>query len=246
MSVQRFEEFVKEKYDNPQAIHHYEISQTSGDSTVTINVGMNTTDYPSATAISNYQYEDKLQEKKRQIRLIGTRYIDDFVKEFERKMQEASNEVAKSDLQFVGEFLIEECKIVSTTGKTYDIVELVEEINVFENIYTASVSGDIVIKDTTNIIQNFPIIGEERLVLKLQTPQSTPEAETTIDYTQSPLIIYKINSQRGDGETAQVISLQFGSLEGFRNQTTRVSQSYSGQPNEIVRKDFKRYDLFKQ
>ena len=90
MSVQRFEEFVKNKYVNPQAIHHYEISQTSGDTTVTIDVGMNTTDYPSATAISNYQYEDRLQEKKRQIRLIGTRYIDDFVKEFERKMNEAS------------------------------------------------------------------------------------------------------------------------------------------------------------
>ena len=90
MSVQRFEEFVKNKYTNPEAIHHYEISQTSGDTTVTIDVGMNTTDYPSATAISNYQYEDRLQEKKRQIRLIGTRYIDDFVKEFERKMNEAS------------------------------------------------------------------------------------------------------------------------------------------------------------
>ena len=90
MSVQRFEEFVKEKYDNPQGIHHYEITQTSGDTTVTIDVGMNTTDYPSATAVSNYTYEDKLQEKKRQIRLIGTQYINDFVKEFERKMQEAS------------------------------------------------------------------------------------------------------------------------------------------------------------
>ena len=63
MSVQRFEEFVKEKYENPQAIHHYEITQTSGDTTVTIDVGMNTTEYPSATAISNYQYEDSLQEK---------------------------------------------------------------------------------------------------------------------------------------------------------------------------------------
>lgn len=143
---------------------------------------------------------------------------------------------AKSDLQFAGEFLIEECKIISTTGKTYDIVELVEEINVFENIYTAAVTGDIVIKDTTNIIQNFPIIGEERLALKLQTPQSVPEPETTIDFTLSPLIIYKINSQRQDGETAQVISLQFGSAEAFRNTTTRVSQSYSGQPNEIVEK----------
>ena len=90
MSVQRFEEFVKEKYENPQAIHHYEITQTSGDTTVTIDVGMNTTEYPSATAISNYQYEDRLQEKKRQIRLISTRHIDDFVKEFERKMNEAS------------------------------------------------------------------------------------------------------------------------------------------------------------
>ena len=89
MSVQRFEEFVKNKYDNPQAIHHYEISPTSGDSTEKIDVGMNTTDYPSAVAVSNYTYEDSLQEKKRQIRLISPEYIDQFVKEFERKMNEA-------------------------------------------------------------------------------------------------------------------------------------------------------------
>ena len=89
MSVQRFEQFVADKYDNPQAVHHYEISQTSGDTTETIDVGMNTTDYPSATAISNYLYEDKLQEKKRQIRLIQRQYIDGFVKEFERKMNES-------------------------------------------------------------------------------------------------------------------------------------------------------------
>jgi len=90
MSVQRFEEFVKEKYDNPQAIHHYEITQTSGDTSVKIDVGMNTTDYPSAVAVSNYQYEDNLQEKKRSIRLIGSDKIEDFVKEFDRKMNEAS------------------------------------------------------------------------------------------------------------------------------------------------------------
>ena len=50
---------------------------------------MNTTDYPSATAISNYTYEDRLQEQKRQIRLIQPRFIDDFVKDFERKMNES-------------------------------------------------------------------------------------------------------------------------------------------------------------
>lgn len=144
--------------------------------------------------------------------------------------------VAKSDLQFAGEFLVEECQIVSTTGQVYDINSIVEEINVFENIYTAAISGDIVIKDTTNIVQNFPIIGEEKLILKIQTPQAKPEPETTIDFTLSPLIIYKINTQYGEGENAQIISLQFGSMEGFRNTTSRVSQSYSGQPSQIVEK----------
>ena len=89
MSVQKFEQFVKDKYENPQAIHHYEVNQTSGDNTTTIDVGMNTTDYPSATAISNYTYEDRLQEQRRQIRLIQPQYIRDFVKEFETKMNEA-------------------------------------------------------------------------------------------------------------------------------------------------------------
>ena len=88
MSVQRFEEFVANKYDNPQAIHHYEISQTSGDTTKIIDVGMNTTDYPSATAVSNYTYEDKLQEKKRQIRLIQPQFISKFVSEFDKKLNE--------------------------------------------------------------------------------------------------------------------------------------------------------------
>ena len=44
--------------------------------------------------------------------------------------------VAKAELQFAGEFLVEECKIISTTGQMFDINHIVEEINIFENIYT--------------------------------------------------------------------------------------------------------------
>mgnify|MGYP001430377819 FL=1 len=144
--------------------------------------------------------------------------------------------VAKSDLQFAGEYLLEECRIITTSGKRFDIKPIVEEINIFENIYTSAISGNITVKDATNIVTNFPIVGEERLVLKIQTPQSKPEPDTTIDYTLSPLMIYKVNLQEGDGENAQIVSLQFGSIEGFRNNTCKVSQSYSGQPSQIVEK----------
>ena len=51
---------------------------------------MNTTDYPSAFPVSNYQYEEKIQDKIRQIRLIQPRYIEEFVDEFENKLKEGA------------------------------------------------------------------------------------------------------------------------------------------------------------
>jgi len=87
MSTQTFEQYVTEKYTNPAAVHHYEVTATSGDTTTVIDVGMNTTDYGSATAVSNYQYEQKLNNEKSRIRLIQPRFIKDFVKEFETKIK---------------------------------------------------------------------------------------------------------------------------------------------------------------
>ena len=90
MSMQTFEQYIAEKYTNPDAIHHYEVTATSGDTTTVIDVGMNTTDYGSATAVSNYQYEQKLNNEKSRIRLIQPRFINDFVKEFETKIKEGA------------------------------------------------------------------------------------------------------------------------------------------------------------
>ena len=89
-SMQTFEQYIKDKYTNPAGVHHYEIEQTSGDTTEMIDVGMNTTDYPSAFPVSNYQYEQKIQDKIRQIRLIQPQYIEDFVEEFEKKLKEGA------------------------------------------------------------------------------------------------------------------------------------------------------------
>lgn len=144
--------------------------------------------------------------------------------------------VAKSDLQFAGEFIIDECTIITTSGKNFDLKQIIEEINIYEDIYSSTITGSITIKDTTNVVMNLPIIGEERLSLKILTPQSKPEPETTIDYTQSLLMIYKVNLQTQSGEGSQIIQLQFGAPEGLRNNTTKVSQSYSGQPAQIIEK----------
>ena len=82
MSEAQFLQFVNEKYSNVDAVHHYEISQSSGDTSVKINIGTDNTDYPTATAITNFEHEQEQQDIKRKIRLLDPAFIADFVEEF--------------------------------------------------------------------------------------------------------------------------------------------------------------------
>ena len=90
MSEAQFLQFVNEKYSNVDAVHHYEISQSSGDTSVKINIGTDNTDYPTATAITNFEHEQEQQDIKRKIRLLDPSFIADFVEEFKSLMSEST------------------------------------------------------------------------------------------------------------------------------------------------------------
>ena len=85
-----FQQYLKDKYSNPDAVHHYEISQESGDTDVKINIGTSNADYPTATLITNYEYEQKLQDDKRKIRLLDPSFISQFVTEYKSLMSESN------------------------------------------------------------------------------------------------------------------------------------------------------------
>ena len=85
----QFLAYINDKYSNVDATHHYEISQTSGDTTIKIDIGTDNTDYPSASVITNYEYEEDLQDKKRKIRLLEPSYVGLFVDEFNSLMEES-------------------------------------------------------------------------------------------------------------------------------------------------------------
>ena len=90
LSTPQFHSFLNEKYSDPNGTHHYEISQTSGETTTKINIGTSNADYPTATQITNFEYEESEQDKKRQIRLLDPRYVIQFAAEFKALMTESS------------------------------------------------------------------------------------------------------------------------------------------------------------
>jgi len=96
MTYAQFLQFVNDKYADPNGVHHYEIAQSSGDTTKTIEVYNNSalytgdTDfYSNATTITNIEYEENRQDELRKIRLLDPQYVGQFVEEYETLMKES-------------------------------------------------------------------------------------------------------------------------------------------------------------
>ena len=94
MNQVQFAEFLTDKYgDNVDAVHHYEVTKDSGRTTsqgpsdyshlVEVN-----SDTDNAISISNRQYEEREQDKKRQIQLLEKSLLGDFIAEFDRLVAE--------------------------------------------------------------------------------------------------------------------------------------------------------------
>ena len=86
MTQPDFEDFLTDKYGagSEDAVHHYELAQTSGatssiDESHMLEVNSDT---DNATSISNRQFEERVQDKFRQIRLLDEKYLDAFTEEF--------------------------------------------------------------------------------------------------------------------------------------------------------------------
>ena len=90
MTGGQFLDYLNDKYTNPDGIHHYESTQTSGDTKVKIEV-FNEVDedaYTGLTPITNREYEEQEQDKRRQIRLVDPSFVEQFVDEFKKLMNE--------------------------------------------------------------------------------------------------------------------------------------------------------------
>ena len=95
MNQVQFAEFLTDKYGagSEDAIHHYEVTKDSGRTT-----GQGPSDYShkvevnsdadNASSISNREYEEREQDKKRQIQLLNKSLLGDFIAEFDRLVAE--------------------------------------------------------------------------------------------------------------------------------------------------------------
>ena len=142
-------------------------------------------------------------------------------------------------VQYANEYLLSECKLYTVGGLELDLSELVTAVNIYEDIFNNSITGDISFIDTNNILGNANIIGQEKLSLILATPDGSDvyDRENAIDFSQIPFYIYKVNSSQLVNDRTMGYTISFTTSEIVRNGHIRVSQSYKGEPAvDIIKK----------
>ena len=142
-------------------------------------------------------------------------------------------------IQYAGEYEIEEVNLFSSSGNVIPLNSLIIQLVLFENIFSATMSGQITLIDTNSIVLNLPIIGQEYLSFKIKTASLGDEGgdpygnKGIIDYTENVFSIYKIDARIMEGQS-EVIILHFTSSEMMRNNRTRISKSYTNSIDKIV------------
>ena len=144
--------------------------------------------------------------------------------------------MARKILKNAGDFILEKLDILMVNGSKIDLTEIVTSINIYEDLFTNAISGTISFTDTNNLVYNGPIIGQERIQLKLLTPQVAPTEETVIDFTKNILYVNRVVSVTEINDSSRAIVLSFTTQDVYMNHRVRVSKSYSGEPSEIIKK----------
>ena len=66
-----------------------------------------------------------------------------------------------------GDFVLDSCTLVTTSGKKIDLTASIIGITLYEGINSAAVTGELVITDAANLSSTGPIVGHEYLFLKI-------------------------------------------------------------------------------
>ena len=136
--------------------------------------------------------------------------------------------------RFPGDFRSGEIVLYSYGGSELEISGLTAVVNIYQDLDSAFLSGNLMFFDSIGAVNKLPIIGNEFIEFKFRTPIDAGGDEE-INATNHRFQVYEKKSVRSTQNT-QAVALFFTSIESIRNERLRVSKSLSGSYAEMVDK----------
>lgn len=141
-------------------------------------------------------------------------------------MNETSDKIS-----FLGQIDVSKAEIVSSAGKIVDITTLIGDITLYEDIFSNTMSGYLVVEDALDLISEVPLLGQELFRLSVKTP-------TLDNKFEKEFYIYKLQN-RMVRRRSQSYVLHFCSKELITSTNSKVAKSFSGSISDTVKSIFK-------
>ena len=145
--------------------------------------------------------------------------------------------IDKEGLTRAGDIRIDQLTLIGSNNVIVDLNEFLVELNIYEDIFSNYLHGNIVLTDSRNLIEKLNLHCEELLIVKLRTP--------TFDDTsviQKTFRTYKISDRNivRDNNTQNFI-LHFASTELFLDILLPLFVPFQGEISKVVESIFQDY-----
>lgn len=132
-----------------------------------------------------------------------------------------------------GEYNLEQaCILFLGTDDAVDVASHIEQINIYEDIYSPFISGQITLRDTLDLPNIFGRSGKDVLLLKIRT-NGLPDIPKNVIF--GSFHIYKMGERSLAGDRMQLYTYHFMSLEFMTDMNTHISKAFKGTGDTIFK-----------
>ena len=134
-------------------------------------------------------------------------------------------------IRFAGDVSIDKIEIISSNGFGQLVTNQVVAIEFYEDLWSPFFSGVVALKDSLDLANLFPFVGEEYVNLKFHTPSFEGKDKVIEDQ----FYIYKMTNREMSGDRNVIYELHFISREAIVDLNKATSKAYAGKCSDIAR-----------
>jgi hypothetical protein len=132
-------------------------------------------------------------------------------------------------LRFAGDVSIDKVRIITPSGFYQDIGGQIINIQFYEDLFSPFITGSLIVKESLDLVNLFPFVGEEFLELEISTP-TIEQAKINGKY-----YIYKLTNRELLGDRAVVYQLHFISVEAVADLNKKISRTFANKISDLVK-----------
>lgn len=135
---------------------------------------------------------------------------------------------SSQQMRYAGDVSIDKVQVITPTGFYQDITAQVLNIQFYEDLFSPFITGSIVVKESLDLVNLFPFIGEEYLDLQVSTPTMKEGA------IKGKYYIYKLTNRELVGDRNVVYQLHFISVEAVTDMNKKISKTFGDKVSGLI------------